>query len=156
MRLFVAIDVPERIKQEIVDFYKIFNKYFDGNFVEKEKLHITIIFIGNRITDVNFIKSKIKDYKGEVKLEGIDFFYSGKFARVAFISANEELINVYKSLSQSLSLPIEDFRPHLTICRIKKVFRDLNELKLNFKYQAKFTFDKLLLLNSDFKNYYEV
>ena len=47
VRLFVAVDIPENIKEKIVELQKnIGEKFADIKFVEEENLHYTIKFLG--------------------------------------------------------------------------------------------------------------
>ncbi len=156
MRLFIAIEIPKEIRNEIVTFYPLFKQYFNGNFVEEEKLHVTVIFIGDKIEDINLIKSKMEGYKGTIVLNGIDFFFSNGFPRVAFINAIGAE-SIAKELYNALGIkPEEEIHLHLTVCRIKNVFKDINELKQKFNYNKEVQFDHLTLFNSDYKHYYKL
>lgn len=156
MRLFVAIEVPEDIRERIIGYYKLFSSYFDGNFVDKEKLHITVAFIGEKVKDIDFIKENIKGYSGDVLLKGIDFFYHYNHARIAYIKANDELIPIFEDIQKKLGIIEDNIVPHLTVCRIKNVKRNLEELKNKFDFSASFHFDELTLFNSDFQHYYKL
>lgn len=156
MRLFVAIEIPEEIRKEIISFYPLFKQYFDGNFVSFDKLHVTLVFIGNKISDVEFIKEKIANYSGRLVLDGLDFFFDGQYPRIAFINttgAENIAAELYKALN---ILPDHDIHLHLTVCRIKRVYKDIELLKAKFNYRREILFDHLTLFNSDFKHYYRL
>lgn len=59
MRAFIAIDLPKKLKEKIFDFGQEITKKLDIRLVEKENLHLTLIFLGDipeeRIKDVTEI-----------------------------------------------------------------------------------------------------
>ncbi|MEM4757742.1 MAG: RNA 2',3'-cyclic phosphodiesterase, partial [Nanopusillaceae archaeon] len=63
MRVFIAIDLPEEIKNKIVSYYKEIRGVY-GKFVEKENLHITLKFLGELQPNiVEKIKKELENIK---------------------------------------------------------------------------------------------
>jgi len=130
MRAFIAISIPEDIKERI---HELQRKLPDRNLkiVAKENLHITLKFLGNideqmleNISSklINLIKTKnIKPFK--VKIAGIGFFPNEKFIRVVWIDCKSNELKILgdrisKSLT-GLGFSPEEFKSHLTIARVK-------------------------------------
>lgn len=140
MRAFIAIDIPENVKKEIV---KIQNKLpeFAGKKTEKENLHLTLKFLGEiDEAKIEKIKQKLKDIKirgFEAELTKIGFFDKQKNGIIWIHMANCEKLQ--KEIDEKLSGLFEKekrFMPHLTIARVKKIknkkifLEELNNLNL--------------------------
>jgi 2'-5' RNA ligase len=136
MRLFTAIDLPEEVKNSILE--KSSELAAPGiNLVKKEALHLTFHFFGERTEDdarlICKALSKIKWSGFSISLEGIGAFNSN-FIRVIFVKVkegSEEVVKLYKELSASIDkegIPYEkeQYIPHITIARVK--FADRSKL----------------------------
>lgn len=122
MRTFIAIDIPENIKKEIV---KIQNKLpeFKGKKTEYENLHLTLKFLG----ELNEEKLKeIKKRLRQIKLNsfGAEIDSIGMFSdRIVWIGI-KNCDEVQKEIDEKLSGIFEKeerFMGHLTIARIKGI-----------------------------------
>lgn len=165
MRLFIAIDIPEDIRKNIVQFYK--NVRANGKFVEYENLHITLLFLGE-VENENEIIEKIKDIKYKkfyISLKGLGTFND----RVLFINVDKgrnDLIELNKILSKKFNV-FEDYYPHLTILRIKEIqckkdyyemFKKYSDMFFGEFYVESFYLKQSILTYKGpiYKNIYEV
>ena len=130
MRVFISIEFPEEIKNELMFIQKEIDKLglIRGKFTEPENIHLTLKFLG----EISDIESRaIKD-----KLSNIDFsrFYvsfdklgvfSESFVRIIWISLKgESLFELQKKIDSALEniFPKEyQFMAHITLARPKFV-----------------------------------
>ena len=128
MRVFIAIDLPEDVKEELIKAQKSINSEKDKLSIARE-LHLTLKFIGEVTEDeVEKIKkalSKIKFKKFNLTLDGTGVFPNENFIRVAWvgIKENKELMQLSKDIKEALPEYKEDypFSAHLTLARVKFV-----------------------------------
>uniref|UniRef100_A0A7V3ZTX3 RNA 2',3'-cyclic phosphodiesterase n=1 Tax=candidate division WOR-3 bacterium TaxID=2052148 RepID=A0A7V3ZTX3_UNCW3 len=162
IRSFIALEIPQEIKAEIYQHIENFKKdNLPVKWVEKENLHITLIFLGER--DLTFLakvkeilKNMAKGFKSfPTNLKDFGFFPNAKKPRVFWIGIekNKDLIvQIAEKLKENLKnigfKPEErEFSPHLTIGRFRE---SLNcEKYLSLKYQSKeFLINKITLFKS--------
>jgi RNA 2',3'-cyclic 3'-phosphodiesterase len=129
MRLFVALDLEEGIRERIrtlMDGVRGFAP--DARWVRPESLHVTLKFIGERTAEViGQIRTALSSIKTEpvtMKFAGHGFFPTAKSARVFWIGieGGEPLVRLATSVDEALSrigIAREDhvFSPHLTLAR---------------------------------------
>ena len=140
MRLFIAIELPEQVKEYLTNVQKQITG-FKGKSVSKGQMHLTLKFLGEVPENkLELIKEKLK----EVKVEKIDcfttnigFFPSENYIRVVWIGLEpkEEIIELQKEIDNELKeLFSKDkrFHPHLTLARVKFV-EDKEKFKENIK-----------------------
>lgn len=128
MRLFIAINFNEEIKNHLMDaIQKLKQSSVKGNFTQRDNLHLTLVFIGEVGTDkVDQIKSVIN----RVKSESFDLAFGGigRFKRKGSeiywvgVEKNEMLYSINNQLTEELRIEgfdIEkrEFKPHLTLGR---------------------------------------
>lgn len=140
MRTFIAIDIPEEIKEEIIKLQEQLPE-FKGKFTERENLHLTLKFLGEvdeeKIEKIKSGLRGIKSKKFEVEIDSIGFF-SEKFIRIIWLHITN-CEKLQKEIDNSLGGLFEKekrFMSHLTIVRVKTV-RDkknfinaLNKIKI--------------------------
>lgn len=136
MRLFIAIDVPEEIKEKAEQVEQEI-KALPGSFtfVEKEAMHITLNFIGEVDDSLAENAKRALDTIGfapfEVSLRGLSYF-SPNFIRVVYIAIKKgtnELSRLFSLIGDALEnegVPYERaeegrFTPHFTVARIKYI-----------------------------------
>ncbi|RLG17327.1 RNA 2',3'-cyclic phosphodiesterase [Nanoarchaeota archaeon] len=120
MRCFLAIELPEHVKDQIEEF----KKWVRGRvkFVEKKNLHLTLRFLGD--VDPNQVMKALEDVEFKpftAKLEGIGFFPNERFIRVIWIGVgkgSEEIEKLHEEIERRLGRD-ERFVPHVTIARAK-------------------------------------
>ncbi len=158
-RLFIAIELKPEISNEIWTSISKIKAKVNGAFVEKEKLHITLLFLGDpKLSNgdiINAVKSQTIDR--DIEISGLDAFPSWAGPRLLFIDIKTNLSDVYRELCQKLGVKEErSFRPHITICRIKGNMASKMELQTSFYVDERFRVKKLSLFDSDFRNYHQL
>ncbi len=129
MRIFIALDIDDAIRQRIQRFMEGVSGFApDARWVRPESLHITLKFIGEKPTEiVEEIKRALSGVRAEsiqVSFRGYGFFPTAKAARVFWvgIDAGAQLAALAKAVDEAtfaLGIPKEDhpFAPHLTLAR---------------------------------------
>ncbi|MGC8687334.1 MAG: RNA 2',3'-cyclic phosphodiesterase [Candidatus Micrarchaeia archaeon] len=126
VRSFIAVDLPDDVKNKISGFYSVL-KGLDVRSVRWENLHITIMFLGNINNEqLDAARSAIENIEAQkflIELRGIGAF-SLSNPRVLFINIKEgagRLRDIYSKLagrlSDSIHIEEREFVPHLTIAR---------------------------------------
>jgi 2'-5' RNA ligase len=149
MRLFIAINIPESIK----DYFVSVQQRLDTNnakikLVNKYQIHITLKFIGEvKEENVEFIRNVLSQIRFEpfsVRLAKIGIFPSEKYIKVIWVGINpaEKIIEIQKQIDNKLiSLFKKDkrFHPHITLGRVKFVkdkkefIKSLKDIKIEKK-----------------------
>ena len=148
MRAFIAVDIPEKIKREIV---KIQNSLpeFKGKTTEPENLHLTLKFLGEVNQEaLEKVKNKLKSIKFEQFETEIDSI--GTFnARIVWLhmAGCEELQRKIDGSLKGLFLSEKRFMSHLTIARVKEI----KDKKSFLKELGKTKFDKIKFEVKEFK-----
>jgi 2'-5' RNA ligase len=131
MRIFVALDIDNAIRERIVRFMDGVSGFApDARWVRPESLHVTLKFIGEQSEEaVERIKQALASVKAgaiEIQFRGYGFFPGAKAPRVFWIGieAGEELAALAGSIEEQMGLlgiPKEEhaFSPHLTLARGK-------------------------------------
>ncbi len=164
-RLFIALIIPDPVLDKIIN---IRDEIYSGNhFIKwepKEKLHVTLKFLGN----VN--KGLINSLSGELSLiansqtpinlefEKFGLFYRKKIPRIlwAGFKYNKNLVNLNFKINSSLIKfgfePEErKFKPHITLLRLKgkEDFRRINKFLEYRLPDLSFTADQIALVKSE-------
>ncbi len=120
-RMFLAVEPDDNIKSVVDDFIR--EKTREGiKFVEKENLHITLLFLGemrhDEIEEVKKSLSFISSFQSfSVKFSGVSAF--GNPPRVIYINPiSRGLVELGEAIRARLGID-EPFTPHLTIGRVK-------------------------------------
>ncbi len=175
IRLFVALEIPEPVKDRLIEIRKsVCNDEINFRWEPREKLHITLKFIGNM--DENLleqIKCDLLFIENLRKLNGViknfGFFFRDDYPSIlwASIYISPEVNRIVANLEDIFSgygIPKEKrkFKPHLTLLRIKKdPGKDfINNFKaVNFE-PLFFQSDKIILFQSELtksgSKYYEL
>lgn len=128
MRLFVAIDLPKVIKNELADLR------FDlpgARWVPLSQLHLTIRFIGEVDDDLlHDICRGLAQVKGDgfgMTLQGLGYFPPRKGRGVLWVGMekSEPLLDLRKKVDSvlegcSITPEKREFSPHITLARLKK------------------------------------
>ena len=171
MRAFLALNIDENIKSK---YHKLLLKKIDDNiaevkFVNKNKMHITLVFFENiNKNDIEKIKSSLEKTSSVIKPFNILFeklsYFTNKFndINVLFVKANcKELDEYVKHLRDNINIKYDkkDFKSHLTLARVKKVYDNekLKEIINNISFEkSSFLVNSITLYESDFVNYREI
>ena len=165
-RLFVALNIPEEVKKEIVKIRR--EVYPDDNILRwerDEKLHLTLKFIGHvkeelvhPIADsLNFIQ----EYKKfNCSFYKFGFFFKRKEAKILWLGFQideriKELADELNKRLNKFSVPVEEreFKAHLTLLRIRQaVDKKFIDKFLNYQLPEKeFTAEEISLFKSQLK-----
>ncbi len=134
MRLFVAIELPERIRERIVKVQRELQGLGGVSWVRGENLHLTLKFLGNVKED------RLKEVKGVVErvalssspfslnIRGVGCFPTLKRPRVVWVGVENHtpLYDLQRELEEAFEgIGFErekrPFHPHITFGRIKKI-----------------------------------
>ena len=161
MRLFIALDLPENIKDLLYSIQsKLKNSNVKANWVFKKNMHLTLKFLGE-VSDskLDLIKERLRELKSkklEIKLENLGVFPNENFINIIWIGIEKnknlfDLQNKIDEVSLDISKTSMKFTGHLTLARIKKIknkeefIKNLNSLKLE---NIKFKINEFKLLKS--------
>ena len=154
MRVFVALDISQKAKDEIRKIQEQLPK-FDGKLTEKENLHLTLKFLGEvsneNIEEVKKRLGEIRFNKFETEINHLGFFdnsksepYNRKLIVWLHLTNCEELQSKIDGALSGLFDVEKRFMSHLTIARVKNVenkkeFLDkLEKIKINkIKFDVK-------------------
>ena len=161
VRLFIAIPIPDDIREEIIN-----NTKLDGNFriTKKENLHITVLFLGDtdesRIPEITEqIKDAIKNFKSfEAEISSFGQFPPKGYPKIIYVSGDrgsEKLAELADNIRNNLKkLGFYDDKPfkyHVTVARPReRSFTGsitLPELKNKLCYKV----EKVVLYKSDLR-----
>jgi RNA 2',3'-cyclic 3'-phosphodiesterase len=124
-RIFIAIEIPEEIKEEIIQIQKQLPE-FKGKLTEIENLHVTLKFLGEIEEEkIEEIKKRLREikFKGfESKIDKIGFFDNSDRGVIWIHVANcEELQKEVDNSLYGLFEKEKRFMSHLTIARTKEI-----------------------------------
>jgi RNA 2',3'-cyclic 3'-phosphodiesterase len=129
MRLFVALDIDDSIRERISRFVEgVRNFAPEARWVKEESLHITLKFIGEQSGEkIDAIKQSLAGVSAtpaEIHFRGYGFFPTPKSARVFWVGmaggpALADLATAIDDRMPALGIPKEEraFSPHLTLAR---------------------------------------
>jgi RNA 2',3'-cyclic 3'-phosphodiesterase len=129
MRLFIALDIDDAIRERLTRFLEgVHNFAPDARWVKPESLHVTLKFIGEQPdAAVEKIKEALTTISGkttEISFRGYGFFPTANSARVFWtgMEAGPPLAALAAAIDEKMStlgIPKEDraYSPHLTLAR---------------------------------------
>ena len=129
MRLFIALDIDDAIRERLIRFMEgVRNFAPDARWVKPESLHVTLKFIGEQPeASVEKIKQSltgVSSQTSEIHFRGYGFFPTAKSARVFWIGmeTGPQLPALAAAIDEkvaTLGISKEDrvFSPHLTLAR---------------------------------------
>jgi len=164
VRLFVAVDMPDEVIQEIARVQNIIKQeaLFEGKFVDPEQVHITLKFIGEVSTEqVPLIEKAllaIKDEAMEAQLSSLDVFAAGNHIKIIFLQIICPRLGylaqkIEQTLLQWCEVEKRSFVNHATIARIKWLKNKERLISLLRKLSVEpiqFTIDSFVLKESEF------
>ena len=136
MRLFVALDIPEKVRRAIGEsIVRLKPESRGARWVRLEGMHITLKFIGE--TDAEKVGAirvalapTVSPEPVEIQFRGLGFFPNERRPRVVWcgVEASRNLAELAAAVDRacaSLDVPREsrDFVPHLTLARLKATER---------------------------------
>ncbi len=149
MRLFIAIEIPEDIKDYLVQIQnEIGHDSAKIRIVNKKQMHLTLKFLGEVQPDkVISIKEGLKEISFEpfaFHLDSIGLFPNENYIRIVWVGIKPEdkVLELQKTIDEKLSKLFKkekDFKPHLTLGRVKyvedkiKFAQNLRKIKIESK-----------------------
>ncbi len=129
MRCFIAIELPDKVKERLVLVQRDFG-YEGISLVKKDALHITISFLGdisnNAAGSIEEELSTVECHSFNVECIGLGFFSADRISAIfARVQKNEGLDSLYESVSAAVKRVVylreeRNFVPHITIARVRK------------------------------------
>ncbi len=129
MRLFIALDIDDEIRERIVRFVEGVSGFApDARWAKPESLHVTMKFIGEQpepiLEEIKRALGSVAASEVALQFRGYGFFPTAKAPRVFWvgIEAGPELATLAAAVDQQtarLGIPKEEraFSPHLTLAR---------------------------------------
>jgi 2'-5' RNA ligase len=140
-RIFIGINLPDGIKKKLADWQRkwtdLDRKYI--NWVRKENLHITLVFIGYATDDETYKICKMakevakKHQPFSVNFKRIIAGPPGALPRMFWAEGekSQELANLQNDLENGSN--IKAFSPHITLARFKyQIAKDLPKIDDTF------------------------
>lgn len=141
MRCFIAVDIPEKIKDDVIKIQQELQN-LDTRLVERDNMHFTLKFLGEIPDDsVKAVKEGLRTVKSQpimIGLAGIGFFPSLSFIRVVWIGADSrEFFNLHVAVNDTLAdiFKKEKPAPHLTLARVRSQTYQKELLDFGKKYE---------------------
>lgn len=161
MRVFVALELPQRAKDNLERSSRQFADFANGgNFVPKENLHLTLHFLGNvEPSNLIYIQSAMDGVKDlPAPTLAVTQFAMQRTGDIVWakIRQSAELTELHDSLGDKLEangFEVEHraYRPHVTLIRKKSFTLPFSEVTKNVQvFNAPFAATKLTLFESVF------
>ena len=163
-RLFISLEIPEEIRSNISQLKsEAVGEALNLKWEPSEKIHLTLKFIGevkdeivNPIIDsLEFIRQYEKINCG---LTRFGFFFRQGVPQILWIGLRVDsiLFNIVEQINSNLvkfEVPVEErnFKPHLTLLRIKKRFPEewVTKFESFIIPEINFISDNILLIKSE-------
>lgn len=129
MRLFIAVPVPDSIKDVLVSVQKKL-KHAKLVLVKKEAMHVTLKFLGevsdSKIDEIKKRLCSVRFEKCSVRLDGLGVFPAAGTPKVVWVGLKpkQKLVDLHQNSEQALAglFPAgEHFHAHITLARVKSV-----------------------------------
>ena len=161
MRVFVALELPQKTKDNLTRSANQFAEYSNGgNFVPKENYHVTLHFLGNvQPSDLIYIQSAMDGIKDLPAPElAITQFAMLRASDIvcAKLRQSDQLITLHDELGERLEangFEVEHraYRPHVTLIRKKSFTLPFSEVTKSVKvYNMPFVATNVVLYESVF------
>lgn len=134
MRCFIAVDLPEQVRMELIKAEEEIKKLEEVSrmkIVKPENLHITIKFLGEladkKVSKVKEVLRGIRIEPFKTKLNTLGVFPSLNYVRVVWVDVlpKEKLVELQQKIDAALSgqgfRKNRSFETHITLARIKSI-----------------------------------
>lgn len=144
MRIFTAVEIPEKAKLSIYNLIKNIKTEANIKWVKKDNFHITLKFLGEvkSLSSLkNILKESVNDFEPfNISLSGLEAFPSKSRVKVLWIGLDKgenELKNIYKNIEDKIvdlgfKKEKRDYTPHITIGRVKKGILKFPEIEFSY------------------------
>ena len=146
MRLFVAVDVDDSIREKVKPILKELSGVSGVKAVEPENLHITLLFLGEvgeeKLARIEERLSEVTFQPFKISFEGVGAFPNPGSPRVVWIGVKEEgeltrLANsVYEKLKKLGFRRDKDFKAHLTVGRVKRKNPEVEDIVRKYSSES--------------------
>jgi len=150
-RLFIALKLDKKSEKGILELIEKLGEQFKGKFCKKDKLHLTLVFLGWVSEDKleiiqNILKERAKDFTAfSLQTEILELCRKGKARNHLWLRFQNDLdLRLLESFQKELEkelrkekLELEErkFLPHLTLARQLKIRAKIKEgKKLDLKF----------------------
>ena len=142
MRCFIAVDIPDQLKQKIIEVQKKLE--CEGiKPTEKENLHFTLKFLGEISNEqTEQVREKLKQVKIKpfrISINEVGVFPNLNYIKIVWLGCDsEELVELAKSVDKKMNEirfeKNEKYQNHITIARVKakptkELIKKIQELK---------------------------
>lgn len=163
MRVFIALELPEELKDKIFTLSQKATKGLKIKLVERENLHVTLIFLGEVSEDnIEKIKGVLRSTKGvgeiSLKAERIESFPPKGLPHGVWLSLEgqkEKLFSLYKKIVDgmlSVGIKLKErklrFSPHITLGRFKERDNKFKKIEKSIKVSDEFVVRNVTLFSS--------
>jgi len=132
VRLFVAVEVPSYIKEEMIRLQKSLmeRRILMGNYSRPDVMHLTLKFIGDikrsKIPLVQQALRLVESMPMRVRITKLSFFESFHVPKVVYVALDcpglLNLVGTVNDIIKELSATKENgFIPHITLVRVKEI-----------------------------------
>jgi len=133
MRYFLAIPLPEDVKQKLHSINSSFSHFKGLRFVSPDNMHLSLLFLGE-----NGASKKIDELKNinfdpfKLVLKKVSLFPESGKVRLVWVELekSESLIQLQDKLSTLFGIK-SDFKPHITLARVKNLAEGEREALFN-------------------------
>ncbi len=127
MRLFLAINLPERLKKRLFKFAQNLKGFGRLKLVEENNIHLTLKFLGEAGPEPLIAALRAIQYKPfMLSLRGVGVFPNPDYIRVVWAGCEkgaQDVITLHNKIEEILKLndfkKDKDFHPHATLARVK-------------------------------------
>lgn len=123
MRYFLAIPLPEEIKQKLHQINTSLSRFKGLRFVNPDNMHLTLLFLGeNNIGEKITSLKKIKFEPFKLKIKGLSLFPEEGKIRLVWIDLkkSKELSDLQRQVSSLFNI-YKEYKPHITLARVKRL-----------------------------------
>jgi len=163
MRIFIALELPTKIKDQLAKVQKELTKTdLPAKWLKPKNIHLTLAFLGSikpeKIETISKILTEAAFQTKPIRLRllKLNFFPSSAKTRVLFVDLGGELNKVHllalkiktELKKEKIWVDKKPFRPHLTLARVKKQPNLAKIIKKTKIKQSKFLTDQIVLVKS--------
>jgi 2'-5' RNA ligase len=161
MRLFIAAQIPDKVKEKALEVASSLKNFNGVRIVKPEHMHITLAFLGRRedTAKIIFELEKIKFASFTLITKDFGFFPSQNSIRIIWLGLkeSEEFFRLQHDIRTVLKHK-EKFMPHITLARAREIITgDAQALKDTLKNSAdeksfreqSFEVDRFVLFSSE-------
>ena len=161
-RLFIAINLPGKTKKRLIDYKEKWNQLDSIKWVNKNNLHVTLLFIGYVDDDEMYkicqiVKETAKKHESfTINFERIILGPPNKTPRMFWLQGNEsqELANLQGDLQERIEQRHGKrylFRPHVTLARFTSKALESLSKELNEPFVAQISVETIEVMQSNLK-----